>query len=467
MNYNYAHRLISVSGSMNSSDNYRGISLSNSICKLYDYVFIDLNMDYLKTDDMQFGFKDNHSTVLCTAVYIETINHYMNEGSDVYSCLIDASKAFDRVHWGKLFSILIEKKVSYIFLRLILDSYIRQKACVAWGDFRSQYFLFKNGVKQGGVLSPIFFTLYIDKLLVMLRTTGIGCHLGSAYSGALSYADDITLLCPSVRGLNEMIVLCCEYAKEYDIMFNPKKTVCIKFGSKIHNDEHVSMNGFTVQWSESVRHLGNFVDSTLSDSLDCRYKRSMFIGYVNKLMSKFGHLQPHILINLFKTYCCSFFGSSTWRLNSAGFKSCTTAWNVGVRRLLNLPNTTHTWLLGPLLDSVHMTYKLYIRDLKFIYCMKNNDNYLVSSCFEYVSNNANSILGNKIAYFREKYRIQHDFSNLKKAIKMIEQASVLSGEEKSFIDSVWSLILVKSNQYTVEGFDFAEINDMLYFLVTS
>ena len=70
----------------------------------------------------------------------------------------------------------------------------------------------------------------------------------------------------------------------------------IKFGSKIHNDEHVSMNGFTVQWSESVRHLGNFVDSTLSDSLDCRYKRSMFIGYVNKLMSKFGHLQPHILI---------------------------------------------------------------------------------------------------------------------------------------------------------------------------
>ena len=50
---------------------------------------------------------------------------------------------------------------------------------------------------------------------------------------------------------------------------------------------------------------------------------------------------------------------------------------------------------------------------------------------------------------------------------MIEQASVLSGEEKYFIDNVWSLILVKSNQYTVEGIDFAEINDMLCFLVTS
>ena len=60
-------------------------------------------------------------------------------------------------------------------------------------------------------------------------------------------------------------------------------------------DEHVSMNGFPVQWSESI---GNFVDSTLSDSLDCRFKRSMFIGYVNKVISKFGHLQPHILIKL-------------------------------------------------------------------------------------------------------------------------------------------------------------------------
>ena len=63
----------------------------------------------------------------------------------------------------------------------------------------------------------------------MLTTTGIGCHIGSAYIGALSYADDITLLCTSVRGLNEIIVLCCEYVKQYDITFNPKKSVCIKF----------------------------------------------------------------------------------------------------------------------------------------------------------------------------------------------------------------------------------------------
>ena len=84
-------------------------------------------------------------------------NHYVNEGSNVYCCLLDASKAFDRVHWGRLFKILIEWKVSFLFIRLLLDSYLRQLACVALGFLTSRYFSLSNGVKQGGVLSPILF----------------------------------------------------------------------------------------------------------------------------------------------------------------------------------------------------------------------------------------------------------------------------------------------------------------------
>ena len=91
--------------------------------------------------------------------------------------------------------------------------------------FRSQYFLFKNGVKQGRVLSFNFFNIYI----YIYKPLVIGRPVGNAYIGALSYGNDITLLCPSVRGMNEIIVLCCEYQQEYDITFNPKTTVCIKF----------------------------------------------------------------------------------------------------------------------------------------------------------------------------------------------------------------------------------------------
>ena len=62
---------------------------------------------------MQFGFKANHSTVMCSLVYHEIINSYLKNGSNVYSCLLDASKAFDKVHCGILFRILLDKNVSF------------------------------------------------------------------------------------------------------------------------------------------------------------------------------------------------------------------------------------------------------------------------------------------------------------------------------------------------------------------
>ena len=87
---------------------------------------------------------------------------------------------------------------------MILDSYLRQCVCVMWDSCKSEYFKIYYGVKQGWVISCHLFNLYIDHLLVQLSNSGYGCHIAGVYAGALSYADDITLLCPSVWGLNEM-----------------------------------------------------------------------------------------------------------------------------------------------------------------------------------------------------------------------------------------------------------------------
>ena len=62
-----------------------------------------------------------------------------------------------------------------------------------------------NGVWQGGVLSPLLFTVYIDELLEKLKRNGIGCYIGHHFVGALGYADDIILLWPSVAGLKKII----------------------------------------------------------------------------------------------------------------------------------------------------------------------------------------------------------------------------------------------------------------------
>ena len=188
---------------MSNSDNYRGISLFNCICKLFDNVILLLYKSQLSLSEMQFGFKEKHSTSLCTLMYSEIINHYTNNKSNVYSCLLDASKAFDLVHFGKLFRILLSTDIPRCIIRLIFDSYIRQRACVTWNSTKSLYFSIHNGVKQGGVISPIFFNLYLDPMLIRHRESRIGCHINNVFTGALAYADDVTIICPSLRGLNK------------------------------------------------------------------------------------------------------------------------------------------------------------------------------------------------------------------------------------------------------------------------
>ena len=88
----------------------------------------------------------------------------------------------------------------------------------------SELFSVSNGVKQAGVLPPILFTFYLDKLFVELRKLGIGCHMNGLFTGTLIYADDITIIAPSCYALNSMLHVCEEYALSHDILFNSLKT---------------------------------------------------------------------------------------------------------------------------------------------------------------------------------------------------------------------------------------------------
>ena len=137
------------------------------------------------------------------------------KGSNVYSCMLGASKAFDRIHFGSLFRLLLKRNLPIGIVRLLLDSYTRQQACTVWDQQKSSFFNITNGVKQGGVISSTMFTIYIDQLLLRLKKLGIGCHIHGKYMGSLGHADDVTLLSPSIRGLNRMLSICEEFGRVF------------------------------------------------------------------------------------------------------------------------------------------------------------------------------------------------------------------------------------------------------------
>ena len=156
---------------------------------------------------------------------------------------------------------------------MIVDSYVQQVSRVSWGNHLSQYSELSNGVKQGGVLSPILFNIYIDKFLLELKGLGYGCYINNTFVGALCYADDVTLLSPLIRCLNAMISLCEVFAKNFDVTFNCMKIVCIKFGQKLISYEHVYLNDKKIKWVNQIKHLGNYTDRNLNDSIGCIHKK--------------------------------------------------------------------------------------------------------------------------------------------------------------------------------------------------
>ena len=76
--------------------------------------------------------------------------------------------------------------------------------------------------------SPILSNVYFDELLQRLQENDIGCYIGTISTGALCYADDLLLLCPTIRGLQKMITICSDFAPEYDATLNPNKTAYIR-----------------------------------------------------------------------------------------------------------------------------------------------------------------------------------------------------------------------------------------------
>ena len=143
--------------------------------------------------------------------------------------MLDASKAFDRVNHLSLFNKLKLRNICPTILQLLMCTYQRQYVMVNWNGECSSTISVGNGVKQGGVLSPVLFTVYLDGLIAQLKKKGLGCHFNDNFVGCFIYADDITLLAPSHDALNNMLDVCREYAEVCDILFNATKTKCMFF----------------------------------------------------------------------------------------------------------------------------------------------------------------------------------------------------------------------------------------------
>ena len=255
---------------INDSDNYRPIALASIVSKVVEKVILNRTSEFLWTTCNQFGFKNKLGTDMCIYALKEIVENHRSHNGSMFMRFIDASKAFDRLKHSTLFRKLIDRRVPNYIVRIMMYWYANQTMCVRWSGIVSQGFHVTNGVRQGGILSPYLFNVYLDDLSIALSACRTGCCVGNSLINHLMYADDLVIFSPSSIGLRALITVCEEYAVSHDMLFNHKKSVILICRSKYMKNVYpvFTLNGKIIDESDTVRYLGHIICNSGKDDKD-------------------------------------------------------------------------------------------------------------------------------------------------------------------------------------------------------
>ena len=233
----------------------------------------------------------------------------------IFMCFLNASKAFDRVKHSVLFSKLVRRGVPGYIVRLLCYGYDRQAVCIRWGNSLSDPFHVNNGVRQGGILSPYLFNVYMDDLSQSLNCCKTGCLSGEIMINHLMYADDLVLLSPSATGLRELLRTCEKYSKEHAIIYNSKKSsvlICKNRATMHVPSPSFAVNDTVIGEVAKVKYLGHVIANDMTDDADMMRQRRQLYALCNVLSRRFHMCSIEVKNTLFRSFCTPMYTCQLW-----------------------------------------------------------------------------------------------------------------------------------------------------------
>ena len=369
----------------NDSSNYRPICISNIICKLIEKVIYNRISSLLVTLDNQFGFKKNLGTEMCVFALKQYLKDYYNNNTNIFVAFLDASKAFDKINHNILFHRLKDNNVPSYIINFLNYWYRNQRIYIKWGDNTSNSFPVSNGIRQGGILSPLLFNIYTNPMIVKLNQIKSGYCLNGKIINNLCYADDTALFSPSLRGLQLLINCCEEFAGHNFITYNIDKSVIlpIYYGSSIHNPVKLYIGNTLLNVVKAYKYLGHWISEDLSDDIDIYNNIKQLYKQSYMIANNFSHCSKATKIILFKSFVSNIYLSSIWLPNRANMQKIKVAYNNAYRIVMKYKRRNSASLMF-LYDNVNnLTIKLRKSYNSLYQRIRNSRNSLIIQLYYY------------------------------------------------------------------------------------
>ena len=134
-------------------------------------------------------------------------------------------------------------------------------------DLETDYFDSDIGVKQGCVLSPILFSLYMNELAKSLELHDLGIRLSrNILISGLFFADDVVLLAENEQMLKHMLYLTADFGTRLKLKFNESKSKILVVGKKLDPTRKWEMGELRLEECDSYKYLGIHIARNLNDN---------------------------------------------------------------------------------------------------------------------------------------------------------------------------------------------------------
>ena len=298
--YNYIVPLPKTTGQSKklTCNDFRGIAIAPVISKIFELCILKRFAAYFVSNDNQFGFKKglgcNHAIYSIRKI----VENMINGGSTANLCSIDLSKAFDKVNHNALFIKLMQRLLPVKLLQLIENLLSDCFSAVKWFGTFSEYFHVGFGVRQGSVLSPFLFAIYVNDV-------ASGCKLGLNIAVIL-YADDILLIAQSVTMLQTLLNRCEKELIWLDMTINVNKSCCIRIGKRYDATcaNITTLSGLPLTWMREFRYLGTHIVSALTFKCSTSVCKRSFFKAANAIFGRVGTTaSEEVFLHLLTSKC--------------------------------------------------------------------------------------------------------------------------------------------------------------------